>query len=147
MDTPDAAADAMPNPFPVELAQGTLERAKKLKIYAEDIDEQFIRGTGAGGQKINKTNSCVQLRHLPTGTEVKIQEHREREANRKTAYRTLIEKVEEAALGKASKLAQKRHKIRKQKQRRSRRSKEKILQDKAYRSQIKKTRKSVDPGI
>lgn len=130
--------------FPVDLAPGVLAKAAKLKILPEDVEEQFVRGTGSGGQKINKTSNCVWLKHLPTGTEVKCQEHRIREANRKTAYRLLIEKIEEQILGEKSAAAQKRHKIRKQKQRRSRRAKEKMLDAKKRRGDIKETRKRVD---
>lgn len=130
--------------FPVELSFKSLEKAKKLAIFPEDIEEKFIRGSGAGGQKINKTNSCVWLRHLPTGTEVKIQEHREREANRKTAYRLLIEKIEEQVLGKRSEKQKKIFKLRKQKKRRSKKAKEKMLEAKRRRGQIKVSRKKVD---
>lgn len=128
--------------FPVELAEGVRQKAAKLKVFPEDIEEQFVRGSGAGGQKINKTNSCVWLKHEPTGTEVKCQEHREREANRKTAYRLLIEKIEEQKLGVESKRQQKIFKLRKQKKRRSRRAKEKMVADKRHRGALKESRKS-----
>lgn len=128
--------------FPVELLAGVLEKATKLKIFPEDIEEQFVRGTGSGGQKINKTNSCVWLKHLPTGTEVKCQEHRSREANRKTAYRLLIEKIEDRVLGRESKLQRKIFKLRKQKKRRSRRAKEKMVDEKKRRGALKASRKS-----
>lgn len=132
--------------FPVELSPYILEKAETLHVYMEDIEESFIRGSGAGGQKINKTNSCVQLRHLPTGIEVKVQRHREREANRKSAYKLLINKIESVVLGEESDEAKKQHKIRKQKKRRSRKAKEKILADKKHRGQIKETRKNVKPA-
>ena len=128
--------------FPVTLSQPLQELAEKLLIQPQDIEEAFVLGSGAGGQKINKTANCVHLKHLPTGTEVRCQNHRERERNRKDAYVLLIRKIEEQVLGKESKLAQKRFKIRKQKQRRSRRSKEKMLKEKHRRSEIKESRKS-----
>lgn len=130
--------------FPVELSFKSLEKAKKLAVFPEDIDEKFIRGSGAGGQKINKTNSCVWLRHLPTGTEVKVQEHRERAANRKTAYRLLINKIEDQVLGKRSERQKKIFKLQKQKKRRSRKAKEKMLEAKRRRGQIKSSRKKID---
>jgi peptide chain release factor len=129
--------------FPVELSVKTLSKAEKLKVFPEDIEEKFIRGSGAGGQKVNKTNSCVWLRHLPTGFEVKIQEHRERGANRKTAYRLLIEKVEDKVLGKKSERQQKIFKQRKQKKRRSQRAKAKMMDAKTRRGSLKQSRKSV----
>lgn len=128
--------------FPVDLAEGVIEKAEKLGVLAEEIEEQFVRGSGAGGQKINKTNSCVWLKHVPSGIEVKCQEHREREANRKTAYRLLIEKIEEEKLGRDSRIQQKIFKLRKQKKRRSRRAKEKMVDDKKRRGALKATRKS-----
>lgn len=131
--------------FPVSLAPDLLEKAEKLKVFPEDVEEKFIRGGGAGGQKINKTNSCVWLKHLPTGVEVKCQRHRERERNRSSAYKLLVNKVEELVLGKRSEAAQKAFKIRKQKKRRSRRAKEKMVDEKRHRGAIKKTRKSVNP--
>lgn len=130
--------------FPVELTAKTLLKARQLKVFPEDIEEKFIRGSGAGGQKINKTNSCVWLRHLPTGFEVKVQEHRERAANRKTAYRMLINKIEDKVLGAKSERMKKVFKLQKQKRRRSRKAKEKMLESKRRKGDIKKSRKSVD---
>lgn len=129
--------------FPVELSPPLLEKAHKLDISAGDIQESFVRGSGAGGQKINKTSSCVLLRHLPTGTEVRCQKHREQSKNRLSAYKLLILKIEAQILGKKSALAQKIHKLKKQKQRRSKKAKEKILTLKHQRSEVKATRKEV----
>ncbi len=131
-------------PFPVPLSEDILKKAARLKIFAEDIVEKFVRGGGAGGQKINKTSSTVWLKHLPTGTEVKCQEYREREVNRRVAYKLLILKIEHLVLGKASEEAKKQFKIRKQKRRRSRRAKEKMLAEKAHRAEIKGARKRVE---
>ncbi len=130
--------------FPVYLSPEVLEKAKKLKVFAEDIEEKFIRGGGSGGQKINKTSSCVWLKHLPSGTEVKCQKHREREKNRMSAYKLLINKIETEKMGKESAEAKRIFKIKKQKKRRSRKAKEKILADKAHRGELKKSRKPVE---
>jgi protein subunit release factor B len=129
--------------FPVELSEKTLQKAKDLKVFPGDIEEKFIRGSGAGGQKVNKTNSCVWLRHAPTGFEVKTQEHRERAANRKRAYRLLIDKIEDKKRGKASERMKKIFKLMKQKKRRTRKSKEKMLEAKRRRGDIKASRKNV----
>jgi peptide chain release factor len=129
--------------FPVDLSPDVLEKAEKLKVFAEDVEEKFIRGGGAGGQKINKTASCVWLKHLPTGIEVKCQRHRERERNRASAYKLLVNKVEVEVLGKKSEVAQKAFKVRKQKKRRSRRAKEKMVEGKRQRGAVKKLRKPV----
>ncbi|MFA6090128.1 MAG: peptide chain release factor-like protein [Candidatus Woesearchaeota archaeon] len=79
-----------------------LEKIKDLEIYSNDIVEQFIRGSGHGGQKVNKTSSTVYLKHLPTSLEVKCQQFREREKNRILAYQLLINKIEDLKKGKES---------------------------------------------
>lgn len=128
--------------FPVSISDELTEKAAKLGIHAQDVEEKFVRGSGAGGQKVNKTSSTVWLRHGPTGVEVKIQKHREREKNRQSAYKLLILKIEAIILGKKSAVMQKQFKVRKQKQRRNRKSKEKMLQEKHHRADIKAARKS-----
>lgn len=127
--------------FPIQLSEKHLKKAATLKIWPEDIEESFVLGGGKGGQKINKTSSCVVLRHSPTGIEVRCQKHREQSKNRISAYKLLIDKIEYSVLGAQSEKAQKIFKLRKQKQKRSRRAKEKVLEAKHYRSEIKKTRK------
>src|SRR5580692_9012937 len=116
-----------------ELAQ----RMLSLGIKEEHLIEKFILGSGSGGQKINKTSSCVYLKHLPTGIEVKCQKDRSRELNRLFARRELCEKLEEALFKEKSKKRQAIEKIRRQKRRRSRRAQEKILASKKHRSEIK----------
>lgn len=129
--------------FPIPLKQKYLEKAEKLRIFPEDIEEQFVRGSGHGGQKVNKTNSAVWLKHLPTGVEVKVQDQRELIANRIGGYKLLILKVEEKVLGKKSEMALQRFKVRKQKARRTRKSKEKMLAAKAHRSDLKASRNKI----
>jgi len=128
--------------FPIELPPHYLEKAQELKVFPWDITEQFVRGSGKGGQKINKTSSCVVLRHLPTGIEVRCQKHREQSKNRLSAYKLLILKIEDKIKGAQSQHAQKIFKLKKQKQKRSKRAKEKILGMKHKRSEIKKNRQS-----
>lgn len=103
---------------------------QSLGINESDIEETFIKGSGAGGQKVNKTNSCVYLKHIPTGIEIKCQKTRFRESNRFFAKRILCEKVEELTLGKKSKAQQKIDKLRKNKSKKKKRSKDKY-QDKS----------------
>ncbi len=127
--------------FPIELPPHFLEKAEELKIFPWDITEQFVRGGGKGGQKINKTSSTVLLRHLPTGIEVRCQKHREQSKNRLSAYKLLILKIEEQVRGKESERAKKIFRLKKQKQKRSKRAKEKMLQYKHRRSEIKQARR------
>lgn len=126
--------------FPVEVPPHYLEKALRLKIDSFDIVEQFVRGGGAGGQKINKTASAVFLKHLPTGIEVKCQKHREQSRNRLSAYKILIDKIEEKVMGSASEKARKIFKLKKQKARRSKKAKEKILRGKKLRGEVKRLR-------
>lgn len=87
----------------------------RLVISETDITESFLKGTGPGGQKINKTSSAVQLKHLPTGIVVKSQETRSREQNRRTARRILAEKLEDLEKGPLSRTALKAEKASKKK--------------------------------
>ena len=121
--------------------QALLEKMKALGIYEHDIDESFVRSSGAGGQHVNKTSTCVQLYHRPTGILVKCQESRSQADNRYLARRILADKVEAQILGKKSEEQQKWEKIRRQKRRRSRRSKEKMLEQKHRRSQALQNRR------
>ena len=120
--------------------QELADRMAKLGIKEQDLLEKFILGSGKGGQKINKTSSCVYLKHFPTGIEVKCQRDRSRELNRIFARRELCDKIEELLFQKKSAKRQAIEKIRRQKRRRSRRAQEKILANKKHRSEIKKLR-------
>jgi peptide chain release factor len=117
-------------------------RMEKLGIAEGDLVEKFILGSGKGGQKINKTSSCVYLKHIPTGTEIKCQRDRSREMNRYYARKELCEKLEEKIEGVKSERQQAIEKIRRQKRRRSRKSKEKMLADKKQVSEKKSLRRS-----
>lgn len=125
------------------LSSYIVNKAEELKIDSADIVEKCVVGGGKGGQKINKTASCVMLKHVPTGTVVKCQKHREQSRNKLSAYKLLVLKIEDEVKGKKSDRAKKIFKLKKQKQKRSKRAKEKILQDKAHRSTVKKQRKPV----
>lgn len=120
------------------------ERMAKLGIIDDDLVEKFILGSGSGGQKVNKTHSCVYLKHLPTGIEIKCQTTRSRDTNRYHARRDLCEVLDERRLGRESKRQQAVEKIRRQKRRRSRRSKQRSVADKRILSQKKNLRRS--PG-
>lgn len=99
---------------------------KRLNIRPADIQEKFILSSGKGGQHANKTSTCVYLKHLPTGIEVKCSETRERELNRFLARRILADRVEEKLTGTSDRLKEK-EKIRKKKSRNKRRSNQKPL--------------------
>ena len=117
-----------------------------LQILESDLDEHFIRGSGSGGQKINKTSSCVQLNHAPSGIEIRCQKTRSQADNRFWARRELCIRIEEKLLGEKSKKQQEIEKIRRQKRRRSRRAKAKMLDDKSKQAQKKKLRGRISPS-
>ena len=119
-------------------------RMQGLGIQESDLVEKFILGSGSGGQKINKTSSCVYLKHTPTGIEVKCQKARSRELNRLYARRDLCEKLEERLFKEKSSKQQEFEKIRRQKRRRSKRAQEKVLEAKKRHSEKKKLRGSFD---
>jgi protein subunit release factor B len=98
-------------------------RMQKCDLLDKDIQETFVRSGGKGGQKVNKTSTCVQLKHLPTGLAVKVQKSRSQALNRFYARRRLCELLENRLLGKDSPKAKKISRIRKQKDRRARRRK------------------------
>ena len=114
-----------------------------LGIRETDLDEQFIRGSGNGGQKVNKTSSCVYLCHKPTGLEIKCQRERSQTMNRFYARRELCDRLEERLRGAQSARQQAAEKIRRQKRRRSRRAKQVMLDDKRQHATKKSLRRSV----
>ena len=100
------------------------QRMEQLGIRKDDIIEKFVLGSGKGGQKINKTSSCVYLKQISTGIEIKCQRERSREMNRYYARKELCERLEKQIEGKRSEKEQLIEKIRRQKRRRSRKSKD-----------------------
>ncbi len=117
------------------------QRMISLGIHPSDLLEKFVRGSGAGGQKINKTSNCVFLKHEPTGIAIKCQLERSREMNRFLARRELCDQFDAIANGVASARTQAVEKTRRQKRRRSRRSKQRSIDDKRKLSVKKSLRK------
>lgn len=122
--------------------QHDLERRMKAAgLFEQDIEEQFVRSQGAGGQKVNKTSTCVVLIHRPTHFRVKCQIARSQSDNRFLARRILVEKIEARISGIKSAKRQAIEKIRRQKRRRSRRAKEKMLFEKRRHAEKKTLRR------
>ena len=118
-------------------------RMERMHIREEDLAEHFVRSSGPGVQKVNRSETCVVLHHVPSGLRVKCQIHRTQGMNRFFARRLLCEKMEELEEGKKSARRQAAEKIRRQKRRRSRRAKEKMLETKKRQGEKKRLRQSV----
>ncbi len=130
-------------PISLEKENQLLERMRALGVREQDLDEQFVRSSGAGGQNVNKVSSCVLLYHRPSGLRVRCQKERSQALNRYLARRLLLDKLEASIRGQAQDQAARSAKIRRQKHRRSRRAKEKLLADKRRRSETKSRRAPV----
>jgi protein subunit release factor B len=116
-----------------------------LGVREQDIEEQFVRSSGAGGQKVNKTSTCVVLHHRSTGIRVKCQTERSQALNRFLARRILLDKIEAKLRGARTAEAREIARIRRQKRKRSRRTKLKLLADKRRQSEKKSLRAAVRP--
>lgn len=126
-----------------EKEQALRERMESLNIREEDIQESFIRSSGRGGQHVNKVSTCVYLKHMPTGIEVKCQQERSQAMNRYRARVLLVKKIDLMIRGKESEERKKIEKIRRQKRKRSKRAKEKMLAEKKKVAVKKKLRSRV----
>jgi protein subunit release factor B len=100
------------------------ERMAALGVREEELEEKFVRSSGKGGQHVNKTSTCVWLKHIPTGIEVKCMVERSQSVNRFLARRELLEKIA-ISMGQPAGNDAKQEKARRQKARRRRRSAEK----------------------
>jgi protein subunit release factor B len=122
-----------------------VQRLAELGIEESDLVEKFVRSSGPGGQNVNKLNTCVFLRHEPSGIEVKMQEERSQAMNRYRARQVLADKFEAEILKRKTEEMQRIARIRKQKRRRSRRAKEKVLEEKHHRAEKKDRRRKPEP--
>ncbi len=120
------------------------KKLTQLGAPPSSLVEKFIQGSGAGGQKINKTSSCVYLKHLPTGLEVKCQGERSRETNRQLAREELCRKIQALYDKAAAEKKDAREKTRRTNRPRSRNSKSRMLKSKKQNAQKKNLRRK--PG-
>lgn len=116
-------------------------RMASLGVFEEDLVEKFIRGTGSGGQKINKTSSCVFLQHPPSRLEVKVQRERSREMNRFLAREELCERLEEREAEKRMARKQAREKTRRRNRRQGVRARARNVEKKRQHGQKKVNRR------
>jgi protein subunit release factor B len=120
-------------------------RMERLSVSENEFRETFIRSSGPGGQKVNKTSSCVYLVHVPTGLSVKCQRERSQALNRFLARRLLLDRIERLKRGMVTAERDRIEKIKRQKRRRSRRAKEKMLEFKHMQSEKKTMRAKITP--
>ncbi|MFC5453873.1 peptide chain release factor family protein [Prosthecobacter fluviatilis] len=115
-------------------------RMQRLRIREEDLEEDFIRGGGAGGQKINKTSSTVVLRHVPSGIEVRCQRERSQSQNRLIARQELCDRLEAVFKNAQMEIQNDREKLRRQTRARPRGLKRRFVAGKRHRAGIKEGR-------
>jgi len=124
----------------MNLPEKIQKRLDMLGLIAGDVEEKFVRGSGPGGQKINKTSSTVWLRHRPTGVEVRVQRERSQAVNRELAWLELCEKLEgalrQAEAGRRSAVEL----VRRRKRQKSRGQKKRMVQGKRHRRVAKDLR-------
>jgi protein subunit release factor B len=131
--------------FPVNLEKEAqlARRMAELGVSEADIEESFVRSGGHGGQNVNKTSTCVMLMHRPTGLQVKCQATRQQGLNRFIARRLLLDKIEERKNGFIAARRAEIERIRRQKRKRSRRAKDKMLADKSHHADKKALRRNI----
>jgi protein subunit release factor B len=130
-------------PVSSEKERAIAARMMELGVAENDFEESFVRSSGPGGQKVNKSSSCVYLVHIPSGLAVKCQRERSQSLNRYLARKLLLDKIERVQKGFIAKEKEKLEKIRRQKRKRSKRAKEKILVSKHQQAEKKVLRGKV----
>lgn len=129
-------------PISMEKEEQLAQRMAALGVRESDLEESFVRSGGHGGQNVNKVSTCVMLLHRPSGIQVKCQDTRYQGQNRLLARTLLLDKIE--AIKKAARTAERAaiEKARRQKLKRSRASKNRMLADKSHRADKKASRRS-----
>ena len=130
-------------PVSAEKEKALLERMARLGVAESDLRETFVRSSGPGWQKVNKSSTCVQLVHVPTGLTVKCQRERSQAMNRFLARRLLLDRIERLQKGVVEAERERVEKIRRQKRKRSKRAREKMLEAKRRQSEKKGLRAKI----
>lgn len=118
------------NPIEPNKIEIVTKQLEKMGVFTDDLIEKYILGQGSGGQKINKTSSCVYLKHIQSGIEIKCQQTRSREENRYLARKMLLEKLVEAKQKLKQARLEEQAKVRRQTRKRSRAAKATLVESK-----------------
>lgn len=129
--------------FGVEREDALTQQMQRLGIREEDILERFVRSSGPGGQNVNKVSTCVYIKHLPSGIEVKCMRERSQGQNRYAARRILLHKIASYRAAAIAEERQRLEKLRRQKRGRPRALKLRILEAKRRHSDKKRLRAAV----
>lgn len=127
--------------FPLQIEADVRRRLVALGVQPGDVAERFVRGTGPGGQKINKTASTIWLRHQPTGTEVRCQAQRSQAVNRMEAWARLCAKLEDRRASVAAAAQAEREAARRRTRQKTRGQKARMIESKRHRTRIKESRR------
>jgi protein subunit release factor B len=127
--------------FPLQIEADVRRRLEALGVKPVDVEERFIRGTGPGGQKINKTASTVWLRHGPTGVQVRCQAERSQVVNRARAWAELCAKLEARRAAAAAERQAVREVERRRTRQKSRAQKARMIEAKRHRARLKQARR------
>jgi len=130
----------LPLPMSANVHSSKLERLAALGLAESDFEEKFARSSGPGGQHVNKVSTAVTLRHLPSGVAVTVQDSRSQSRNRQLAWERLLSSIERTRTDAAAAAKSAREKLRRQKAQRPWVLKQRILESKKRRAQIKKLR-------
>lgn len=128
---------------PQEIQDARSARLAALGLAESDFEEKFARSGGPGGQNVNKVSTSVTLRHIPSGASVTVQDSRSQAINRRTAWLRLLAQIEKAREDEKAAEVAAREKVRRQKRPRPWKVKQRILQNKKRRSEVKKLRRGV----
>lgn len=128
--------------FPLQIEADVRRRLALAGVNPDDVEERFVRGTGPGGQKINKTASTVWLQHRPTGLLVRCQAERSQAENRGLAWAELADKIERRIRAEVDAAQAARESARRRTRQKSRTQKVRMIESKKHRARIKHARRS-----
>jgi protein subunit release factor B len=128
-----------------ERAAQVAARLAALGVREADLEETFVRSAGPGGQNVNKTATCVVLRHRPTGVQVRCQATRQQGLNRLLAREWLAARLAALARARAAAERAQREKARRQQRRPSAAARRRMVEAKRRLAEKKAARRRVEP--